>query len=885
MTMVRPLASLGRRNERDRLELLQALMGAPSFDPLYRDDVITIPRGHPVYLWWCAVPGCEQSRAQNTNYCQSHVRAWRAHLAELGEDVATKATFLNVAEPLTREGSEPVEPQICRICLVRPAFNQRRSLCSRHLDKWVSYNARVRPEDKFDEWVRDQVAYEGYGTCRAAACDRLAHSPLTLCLFHDRAYRKAGSPGDATLPRLWVRHYEAHHKPVPVSIKDEAAFTSWCAKAEPACHFSQINLVRIRPLAKSEIQWGLDNHGRQKEHTNWMLYWVRMLAKACRESDVNSLADLDLKTVSHTVRMVAGEILNRLRPIYYTKDDSRDAGFIETEHFGKRFPGSETFFDLTQIRQRWLRDMVWRDMAARLEDVDGPRSRAPFDSLRRCGQELGAFLEIDAPASGHKPELLFKEHVDRFVADQRHRARYGQPSLAMKLSDGTPSKVSDTTCRIVFGGLRRMMRDATDSGRADALGLDRSFVTAFPVPRGAKAGTRKRHPFSDQVARALAAEENLSVLSSEHDPFDRGIRDVWEALAFTGRRCSEVIQLRLDCIERFDGVPILWHDQTKVGNFDAAIRIPERLYELLDARRGKTLRQFRQRHGRNPTAKERRTIALFPSRVRNSDGTRSISYGFFNHAFRAWVESMDFGGVVAHMARHTLATKLLRAGANLSQIRRYLGQVSDRMAEHYIEISTSELDDVLARVWVAGPGSMNPGESILGAPEPMAPKLALAMAVDVSRRCTPTLGGICTAQVVVDGGQCPRNLDCESCDKLVLTGADLLYWRRKREQWYSIAERAPDDATAKYLHDVFAPTALAIDGLERALASIGLLEQALAMDLRRPQDFFAQVWNLGFPVPALIPPSTNDDYENGHGDVDGFGTEDLAEPLEDEPPA
>jgi len=66
-----------------------------------------------------------------------------------------------------------------------------------------------------------------------------------------------------------------------------------------------------------------------------------------------------------------------------------------------------------------------------------------------------------------------------------------------------------------------------------------------------------------------------------------------------------------------------------------------------------------------------------------------------------------------------------------------------------------------------------------------------------------------------------------------MTGADLLYWRRKREQWHSLAERAPDDATADYLHSVFEPTARAIDGLEKALAGLGLLDDALALDMRR----------------------------------------------------
>ena len=85
----------------------------------------------------------------------------------------------------------------------------------------------------------------------------------------------------------------------------------------------------------------------------------------------------------------------------------------------------------------------------------------------------------------------------------------------------------------------------------------------------------------------------------------------------------------------------------------------------------------------------------------------------------------------------------------------------------------------------------------------------------------------------------------------MLSGADLLYWRRKREQWCSIAERAPDDATADWLHKVFAPTAAAIDGLEAALAGLSLLDDALALDLRRPQDYFQRIWNIGFRATQL----------------------------------
>jgi len=96
-------------------------------------------------------------------------------------------------------------------------------------------------------------------------------------------------------------------------------------------------------------------------------------------------------------------------------------------------------------------------------------------------------------------------------------------------------------------------------------------------------------------------------------------------------------------------------------------------------------------------------------------------------------------------------------------------------------------------VWVAGPGAAHPGEPLSGETTPLTREQAMAMAVDLSRRSAPAEGGFCTFQPVVNGAACPWNLNCHNCDKFVLSGADLLYWRRKQEQWRSIAERAPDE--------------------------------------------------------------------------------------------
>ncbi|MFE1016641.1 hypothetical protein ACFW4M_36050 [Streptomyces sp. NPDC058794] len=131
---------------------------------------------------------------------------------------------------------------------------------------------------------------------------------------------------------------------------------------------------------------------------------------------------------------------------------------------------------------------------------------------------------------------------------------------------------------------------------------------------------------------------------------------MWETIIVTGRRASEVIQLRLDCVGRYDGLLLLWHDQTKVGNLNAAVRIPDHLLHRLEERRQKTLTHYADRHaGRPPTAAERARLALFPTDILNPDGRRALSYTWFHTGFRAWLTELDLGGhYVAHQAPGTL---------------------------------------------------------------------------------------------------------------------------------------------------------------------------------------------------------------------------------------
>lgn len=81
--------------------------------------------------------------------------------------------------------------------------------------------------------------------------------------------------------------------------------------------------------------------------------------------------------------------------------------------------------------------------------------------MRRAAVELGVFLQADAPDAGHDPSVLRREHAELFVADQRHRARHGLPSLGMVLVDGRSPIVTGPSCQFVFNGGRKLLYSAS----------------------------------------------------------------------------------------------------------------------------------------------------------------------------------------------------------------------------------------------------------------------------------------------------------------------------------------------------------------------------------------------------------------------------------------
>ena len=666
------------RTGSDRLELLHALIAAPTFDPLFRPDIIAIPGHHDAYGWSCGVGGCERSQSSDKAFCSTHTKEWYAW-RRAGGNITE---FLGQADPLSSHIRRTQRP--CLLCPETPA-RSKEGLCYVHSQRFFSYCKERRPRGRpmnLEAWLATQQPLPGFGKCQVLACADIADRPVGLCGRHRYRYRQQGSPGDARLAEGWTPRVLEQGGGVSVTYDDEAAFRTWCRTSEPVTQMNgRLTLLDLRPLVKAEIKWALFHHTQQQSPgARWPLPWIQYLINACRDQAVNSLIDFDHCAAAQHAGQVARVMLAYLRQVYFTRTDTKDAGFIETENYGVHFNDRSALVDLSAISQRWLRDLVWEFMDTRLT-TNPPRGISTLTAPRRGCAELSAFLEAHAPGGGHDPTALTEAHAVDFIADQRHRAKHGLRSLGFYINGSRPEQkvVTNGTMATTFSTVRQVLRAALDLGKAEQIGLGRAFIVTFPFCT-AKVG--RRRPFPDDAARALADEANLTRFQSL-DYEDRGLRDIWEALILTGRRGTEVSKVRLECLSRLNGMPIFWHDQTKVGNYDEAIRIPERLYDRLAERQAKTIARFVQNHGRPPTAEERPKLALFPRRPMNRDGTRSVSHHWFSDHFREWVDTLDIAHCVPHQARHSLATNLLRNGANLSHVKRYLGQVSERMAEHY----------------------------------------------------------------------------------------------------------------------------------------------------------------------------------------------------------
>jgi integrase len=809
----------------DPLARFEALIAGPNFAPYLRAEPIRFERNDPIYGTSCGVPGCARHSTQAEWWCTLHGQARR----QAARDGVGESDWLAGAIPYPHRGATgPTGDRLpaCQFCPDRDATAG--DLCRGH-EVRLAYARRRMFGFTEEGWAARQVALPGVGDCRVDHCLRRAESDPSLCPRHRAS---------------WI----ACHQPQG-SRMDE-----WLVRAGGNPNAGVVVLAGLQPLVAAEIRYSLWTHTKNAAPARWHPMWLRRMVKTCRQAGVNSLTELDPSDRNWTAQPGA---LNRMlremhkdvHPIHHTRADTREFGYIDTNYWGFRFPDRRSAFDLTAISQRWLRDLSWDFLAGQLDGPGHPRTQGPFEQIRRSIVCFSTYLSDCDPHRGAMPSALSASTAKEFVADLKRCVTNAQPTRGVFNVNGEPSPATIVTYSLTMNALRRVMRWAMDSGAATGVGLAREFVVAIPF--GGAPSFKNPRPFTDPVLRELSDPANIGLFAAI-DTHDTGLADIWSIQVKCGRRIGEVVKLRLDCVGEHLGRTWMWIDMTKVDKLDYAIQIPRDLYDLICARQAKTIERFRLKHGAAPTAKQRRLIALFPSRITNPTFERSVSTSRFGMAFKAWLQmdQISLPGHTTHQARHTLATRLVNAGASMTHVKRVLGHVSERMGDSYVLIAGSQVEPFLQQVWVTGPGNAKPGQLVLA---PTDAEISSAEKLMVDLAAIPIEHGLCTYKPVVGGFECPFGRKCNSCEHFVITGADYGYWKRQEERWAAMAEGAPDETARNYIYGTFERSSQALAGLEKALLALGLLDQAKELDLRSPhQDFFNPVWSQGWRAGDLV---------------------------------
>ncbi len=240
-----------------------------------------------------------------------------------------------------------------------------------------------------------------------------------------------------------------------------------------------------------------------------------------------------------------------------------------------------------------------------------------------------------------EPETVTKEHVRGFLAEL-HRRGLKKSSVARKLS-----------------ALRSFFRFL----------LRQRLVESDPVRGLSNPKQEKRHP------RALNVDQAIGLMEAKLSPDPEGLRDLAlaELLYGSGLRISEAVGLDVHDLDTSSGVARVTGKGSK-----------ERLAPLSDAARTRLDRYLTQRHAFVADPLEK---ALFLGRQGKRLNRRQAARIVDHLAKLAGLPQH----VHPHMLRHSFATHMLEAGADLRDIQELLGHERISTTQRYTHLNLQQI--------------------------------------------------------------------------------------------------------------------------------------------------------------------------------------------------
>ena len=185
----------------------------------------------------------------------------------------------------------------------------------------------------------------------------------------------------------------------------------------------------------------------------------------------------------------------------------------------------------------------------------------------------------------------------------------------------------------------------------------------------------------------MSEEEVTNLIESLHSRDALGLRDraILEVLYSGGARVSELAGINLEDLDLLGGVIKVMGK----GKKKRLILIGKKASEALEAYLSKRAELFRRK--RSDIAQEKE--ALFLDRWGGRLRPRSIERLINKYVTKASLKIK----ISPHVFRHTFATHLLNAGADLKSVQELLGHASLATTQIYTHVTTTRLRDVYMR--------------------------------------------------------------------------------------------------------------------------------------------------------------------------------------------
>lgn len=347
--------------------------------------------------------------------------------------------------------------------------------------------------------------------------------------------------------------------------------------------------------------------------------------------------------------------------------------FIRRTVDGKSVSKSKVFETKGKAKE-WLRNNETDQALSALGKVRGPTFADLIEDFVKAPPKRGTkfwnapHLEFwRAQFGSMKTGAISRSDINAAVATLQNKPVVrGSPS-GLKQTD---AKITPATVNRYLASLSSVLNYA----------LDREIIDVHPI----KAGRVRKLKESTGRRRVLTLEEEQRLYAAAEGSTWPMMPLLLRMCLTTAARKSEVLNLRWQDIKLDESVAVL--AKTKNGDARALPLVPDVRTALEDAKKVRPLKSdfvfYDPRH---------------PERPKNID----TIWRFVRERAGLWQDRDDpLDRVVLHTTRHTVATKLLKKGANIAQTANITGHKTLAMLKRYTHLAAQDAVDLAGRMLV-----------------------------------------------------------------------------------------------------------------------------------------------------------------------------------------